>query len=66
MSKVRARTFNLVSTPLSEEEHERRRLAEGRRTGLIGGLNGQLFEPAPKPTQAPRETGWEADPETLD
>jgi hypothetical protein len=66
MSKARALVFSLVTQPPSEGELIRRQQAEGRRTGLIGGLHGEVFEPAPLPTQAPRPTGWEADQNTID
>jgi hypothetical protein len=66
MSRVRARAYNLVTKVPSEEELLRRRQAEGRHTGLIGGLNGELLEPARSPTAAPSQTGWQAEEDTID
>lgn len=66
MSRVRALAYDLVTEAPPEEELRRRRRAEGPRNGLIGGLTGKLFEPAPVPTQAPRPTGWQADEHTID
>lgn len=66
MSRARARAFDLTSRAPSEEELLRRRQAEGRRTGLIGDLHGQLLEPAPIPTQAPQPTGWVAEDQPID
>lgn len=65
MSKARALAFDLVARPLSDEERQRRRQAEGRRTGLVGDLSGRVLEPAPAPTQAPRPVG-QGDETTID
>lgn len=65
MSKARALTFDLIRQAPSEDELARRQAAAGRRTGLVGDLDGHLLEPAPAPSQAPRVTVW-AEEATID
>lgn len=66
MSRVRARAYEIVTGASSDEELLRRRRAEGRRTGFIGGLEGEQLKPSQDPTQASRRTGWVADPDAID
>lgn len=66
MSKVRALAFDLVTHPPSEEEQRRRRRAEGRRAGLIAGLNGEVLNPTSASALAPTPTGLQGDEDTID
>jgi hypothetical protein len=65
MSKVRALSFDLTGQTPSEDELARRLAAAGRRTGLVGDLDGRLVEPAPVPSQASRVIAW-ADERPID